>query len=353
MKICPYCGKELVEHALACKYCGEWLEDISNYLEKKGSVYAHTDSVVPLLNNFSKDTDKSKVEKKVLCVFCKNPAELDEREKEKKIFICKNCRKKNFITNGNIDDVLKNVPVGWGWILLTGYFAIAIQKYLNSLDDGLQMVITFSLSIIFLLLTYFLIRRFVLKERYEKKNFFGNIYYASLMSGTVSSVGVVLFIFLLQIVYPFTGLQSDKKETQLKVRYYNSKINSISEKQKEITMEVSKPIYNKKDALDKIKLLDDYISLNNEEKKYSDSIYKSLEESNFFSGAKENKKKIKEANLLISKIIAYKIMSAQNLKSYYLSGDKKAFESVEEINSEIANLNKTYSSKYKNMLIEE
>jgi|WetSurMetagenome_2_1015567.scaffolds.fasta_scaffold12144_2 hypothetical protein len=353
MKICPYCGKELVEQALACKYCGEWLEDISNYLEKKGSVYAHTDSVVLPLNNFSKDTDKSKPEKKVLCVFCENPADLDEKEKEKKIFICNNCGKKNFITDGHIDDILKNIPIGWGWILLTGYFVVAIQKYLNSLDDRLQIVITFSLSVIILLSIYFLIRRYILKERYEKKNFFGKINDASLISGVISTVGVVLFIFSLHIVYPFTGLQSDKKETQLKVRYYNSKINGISEKQKEITMEVSKPIYNKKDALGNIKLLDDYISLNNEEKKYTDSIYKSLEESNFFSGMKENKKKIKEANLLISKIIAFKIMSAQNLKSFYLSGDKKAFESVEEINSEIANLNKEYSSKYKNILIEE
>jgi|WetSurMetagenome_2_1015567.scaffolds.fasta_scaffold19460_4 hypothetical protein len=353
MKICPYCGKEILEHALACKYCGEWLEDISNYLEAKGSVYAHADSVAPPPNKFPKNSDKSKVEKKPVCVFCENPASLNEKEKEEKVFICSNCGKKNFVTNGQVENVLKNIPIGWGWILLTGYFAIAVQKYLYTLDDALQMGVTFTLSVFILLSIYFFIRRYILKERYEKKKFFGHIYNASLMSGTVSSISVVLFIFILHFIYPYTGLQSDKKEIQSKIVQYDSKISELSEKQKKINDIISGPIFNKKDEANNIKLLDDYIKLNKEEKKYVDSIYSSFEESSFFSGTKENKRKIKEANLLISKIIAYKIMSAQNLKNYYLYGDKKAYETVGEINREIENLNKEYTLKFKDLLLLE
>lgn len=354
MKLCPYCGKPIVNQALACKYCGEWLEDISDYLEKKGSVYAHTDSIVvqPPYKS-SKETNGLKSEKKVSCVFCENSIILDEKETEEKVFICKKCGKKNFVTNGNFENVFRNVPTGWGWILLVGYFTVAIQKYLGTLDDTFQVLITFSLSIFVLLSTYFVIRKFILKERFKKKKVFGKIYDASFISGAVSTVGVVIFVFLLHFIYPFTGLQSDKKETDYKIVYYNAQISKISEKQNEITNIISKPLEEKKEALKNINLLDDYINLNNKEKKYIDSIYLALDESDFYSGNKENKKRIKEANILINKIIAYKIMSARNLKNYYLYGDMNSYNTVEEINSEIANLNKEYLLKYKDLLLVE
>jgi hypothetical protein len=354
MKLCPYCGKAIVKQALACKYCGEWLEDISGYLEKKGSVYAHTDSIiVPPPGKLSKDTNKLKSEKKVSCVFCENSVILDEKETEEKVFVCKECGKKNIVTNGNFKNAYGSVPIGWGWILLIGYFSIAIQKYLGTLDDTLQVVITFSLSIFILLLIYFFIRRVILESRYKKKKFFGKIYDASFISGAVSTVGVVLFVFLLHIIYPYTGLQSDKKETDSKIMYYNFQISKISEKQSEIDDIISKPIYREEEALKNVNFLDDYISLNNKEKNYVDSMYKALEESDYYSGKKENKKRVKEANILINKIIVYKIMSARNLKNYYLSGDKNAFKTVEEINIEIAKLNKEYSQKFKELMSEE
>ncbi|MCX6164082.1 MAG: hypothetical protein NTU73_04355, partial [Ignavibacteriae bacterium] len=244
-------------------------------------------------------------------------------------------------------------PVGWGWIILTGYFAFAVQNYLNILDDTLQIILTSLLSVSILLFIYFLIRRFILKERYEKKNFFGKIYNASLVSGTVSTVGVVLFIFVLHFVYPFSGLQSDKKETNMKVIFYKSKINEISGKQKEINNIISKPLYDKEDAFKNTNLLDDFINLNSEEKKYVDSIYQALGESDYYTSVGENKKKIKEANILISKIIAYKTMSARNLKSYYITGDKKSLTAVRELNTEIADLSKEYSKNNMDIFLEE
>ena len=224
MKLCPYCSKTLTDQALACKYCGEWLEDISDYLKNKGSIYADTDSMVipPEKNSESKYYPRQK--KKLSCVFCEFPVNLSEIELKEKTFICPECGKKNILTNGNTDEILRNVPVGWGWILLTAYFAIAMQKYLNTLDDILQMAVTFSVSVILLLFLYFQLRKFILKERYIKKNFLGNIYNASLMSGTLSLVVIVLFIFVLHIVYPYTGLQSDKKETNMKLKYYKSRL---------------------------------------------------------------------------------------------------------------------------------
>jgi hypothetical protein len=295
----------------------------------------------------------SRQKKKSLCVFCEFPVSLSESELKEKTFICTGCGKKNIVTNGQIDEILRNVPVGWGWILLTAYFVFAIQKYLNTLDDLLQMAVTFSVSVILLLIIYFFLRRYILKERYVKKNFFGNIYNASIMSGTISSVGVVLFIFFLHIVYPYTGLQSDKKETNQKVKYFKSRLFSISDKQKEITNIISKPVAGKKEAQVNLDLIDGYIKLNNEEKSYADSIYQALGESDYYSSIDENKRKIKEANLLISKIIAYKNMSAQNLKNYYLSGNENAYKAVEELNSEIAKLNKEYSAKYLDLFLEE
>ena len=80
MKLCPYCGKELIEHALACKYCGEWLEDISEYLEKKGSIYAYTDSVVLPPDELPKENNKFSKFQKPGCVFCKSPVILNEKE---------------------------------------------------------------------------------------------------------------------------------------------------------------------------------------------------------------------------------------------------------------------------------
>lgn len=353
MKLCPYCGKELTEHALACKHCGEWLEDISEYLEKKGSIYAHADSIILPPNELPIEKNKSSKSRKPQCVFCNYTPNLNENEINGKEFICSECGKKNKITNGEIDEVLKNVPVGWGWILLTLYFVLAVQKYLFTLDDALQMIITFSSSVFFLLLIYFVIRRILLKERFEKKNCFGTIYNASLISGTISTIGVVLFIFVMHFAYPLTGLKSDKKETNIKLMYYKSKISTISDRQKEINNIISKPFYDKNDAVKNTVLLDDYINLNGEEKKYIDSIYQILGESDYYTSIRDNKKKIKEANILISKIIAYKIMSARNLKSYYLTGDNNALTSVRELNTEISDLSKEYSKNYMEIFLEE
>jgi len=353
MKLCPYCSKTLTEKALACKYCGEWLEDITDYLKNKGSIYADTDSMVIPIENSSESKHFPPQKKKLSCFFCEFPVNLSESELKEKTFICPECGKKNIVTNGHIDEILRNVPIGWGWILLTAYYAFAIQKYLTALDDILQVTVTFSVSVILLLLTYFLLRRFILRERYVKKKFFGNIYNASLLSGTVSLVVVVLFIFFLHIVYPYTGLQSDKKETNMKVKYYKSRLFSISDKQKEITDIISKPVSGKKEAQVNLNLLDGYIKLNNEEKSYADSIYQTLGESDYYTSIDENKRKIKEANLLNSKIIAYKNMSAQNLKNYYISGNENSYKAVQELNSEIGKLNKEYSSRYLDLFLEE
>ena len=76
-------------------------------------------------------------------------------------------------------------------------------------------------------------------------------------------------------------------------------------------------------------------------------------ESDYYTGINDNKKKIKEANLLLNKIIAFKNLSAQNLKNYYINGDINALKSVHEINAEIANLNKEYSKNYKDLFLVE
>jgi hypothetical protein len=353
MKLCPYCGKAVLEKALACKHCGEWLEDISDYLEKKGSVYAHSDSMSAPIINTGGNSNQIKKEKKLTCVFCEFPRTLDEDEIRAKEFVCGECKKKNFVTSDRIDDVIRNITAGWGWLLLTAYFVLAIQKYLFTLDDILQMAITFTLSLSLLLYLYFELRKYILKEKFRKKRFFGMIYGASLISGAVSTAGVVLFVFTLHLVYPYTGLQSDKRETNMKILYYKSQINKISEKQKEINDVISKPHTQEHEIKNKISLLDNYISLNNEEKKYIDSIYSTLGESDYYTGINENKKKIVEANLLINKIIAYKTMSAHNLKNYYMSGNENAFKAVQDLNKEIAALNKEYSAKYSDLMVED
>ena len=46
-------------------------------------------------------------------------------------------------------------------------------------------------------------------------------------------------------------------------------------------------------------------------------------------------------------------MSARNLKSYYLTGDKKSLTAIRELNSEISNLSKEYSKNYMDIFIEE
>lgn len=353
MKLCPYCSKTLTDHALACKHCGEWLEDISDYLKEKGSIYADTDSMVIPPENISDSKITYSQKKNSVCVFCDFPINLNETETKEKSFICPECGKKNIITGRNIDDILRNIPVGWGWILLAACFTIAIQKYLTILDDILQMIVTFLVSIVFMLYTYFLSRRIILKERYVKKKFLGNIYNASLMSGIISTVGVVILIFCIHMVYPYTGLLSDKQETNSKIKYFSSKLFSISEKQKEITEIISKPVSGKSEAAKNLNLLDGYIKLNNEEKLYTDSIYKILGESDYYTGINDNNRKIREASLLMNKIITYKNMSAQNLKHYYLTGNENAYNAVEELNSEIAKLNKEYSSKYQDLILEE
>jgi hypothetical protein len=353
VKLCPYCGKTLTEQALACKHCGEWLEDISDYLIKKGSVYAYTDSIEAPTKSPDKINGQTRKENKINCVFCEFPKVLDEKEINDKEFICSGCGKKNIIAGGQIDDVLRNVPLGWGWVLLTAYFAFAIQTYMNTLDDVLQMIITFSLSIITLLFMYFSVRRLIIKERYLKKKFFGSIHNASVISGAVSTAGVIIFVFTLHFVYPYTGLQSDKKETNMKILYYKSKISEISAKQKEINDIISKPVENKSAAMSNINLLDTYINLNNEEKKYVDSIYQSIGESRFYTGMLDSKKKLREANNLINKIIAFKSMSAINLKHYYISGNENSYKTVQELNKEISELTKEYSSKFRDLVLEE
>jgi hypothetical protein len=348
MKLCPYCGKVLVKDALACKHCGEWLVDISDYLKKRGSIYADTDSMV--IHSHESHHPK---EKKVTCVFCEFQKTLDEKEKKEKKFTCSECGKKNLVNGNDISDVMENVPIGWGWVLLVIYFSFSIKKYLNTLDDELQMGITFGLSLVVLLLVYFSVRWYVLKERFEKKKNLGKIYNASIFSGVVSTIAVILFAFALYFIYPFTGLQTDKKITNSKVYYFRTKIDELSDKQKNISEIISKPVVSKNELAKNANLLDEYIKLNNEEKKYSDSIYRTLEDSEYYSGKINNKKKIKDANLLVNKIIVFKIMSAKNLKHYYQTGDNNALKAVEELNSEISKLNNEYSSKFQDLFLED
>lgn len=348
MKLCPYCGKTLVKDALACKHCGEWLVDISDYLKKRGSIYADTDSMVI----HSHESHQPK-ERKVSCVFCEFPKILDEKEKNEKKYICPECGKKNLVNGNDISDVMENVPVGWGWLLLVAYFSFSIQKYIGTLDDELQMGITFGLSLAVLLLVYFSVRWYVLKERFEKKKNLGKIYSASIFSGVISTIAVVIFAFALYFIYPYTGLQTDKKITNTKLSYYRAKINELSDKQKSINEVISKPVSNKNEIAKNANLLDEYITLNNEEKKYTDSIYGALEESKYYTDKINNKKKIKDANLLINKIIVYKIMSAKNLKHYYHTGDNNALKAVNELNSEISKLNSEYNSKFQDLIMIE
>jgi hypothetical protein len=352
MKLCPYCGKTLVKDALACKHCGEWLEDISDYLRMRGSVYAHTDSMVIPISD-SKHISNLQKEKKVSCVFCEFPKVLDEKEKSEKKYTCPECGKTNLVNGNHISDIMKNVPAGWGWLLLTAYFIFSIQKHIFTLDDELQMGITFFLSLLVLLSVYFSVRYYILKERFEKKRNLGKIYNASIISGVVSIIAVIAFAFALFFAYPYTGLQSDKKITNNRIYYYKTKISEISEKQKNINEIISKPIVDKNELAKNANLLDEYIKLNNEEKKYADSIYKVLEDSEYYTEKTENKKKIKDASLLVNKIIVYKVMSARNLKHFYQTGDKNALKAVEELNSEINKLNKEYSSKYQDLFAED
>lgn len=353
MKLCPYCGKNLTEQALACKHCGEWLEDISDYLKKKGSVYADQDSITIIPGNSNHSKSNHAQSKNVKCVFCEFPVILNESDLKEKSFICPECMKKNILTKSHINDVLRNIPAGWGWLLLSAYFAVAIYKYLATLEDFLQMFITFVASISLMLFIYFSLRTYVLKKRYIKKKSFGNIYNASILSGSVSILSVVLFIFILHYIYPYSGFQSDKNPTDRQIAYYQSKIKNLTDKQKEIIEIISKPETDKKKISDNFSLLDSYIKLNNEEKSYNDSIYIALGESNYYSGINENKRKIKEANLLINKITAYKNMSAQNLKHYYSSGNMNAYNVVQELNSEISKLSQEYSVKFQDLFFEE
>jgi len=348
MKICPYCSKTIVKDALACKHCGEWLVDISDYLEKRGSVYAHTDHISVQSANPSSNQPK---EKKRDCIYCKSTKVLTENEKEEKQFICPDCGKKNQITSGDISDIVSSVPIGWGWAILIAYFTISIQKFLSTLDDELQTGITYGLSLIILLGIYFSSRWYLLKLRFEKKKSFGKVYDISAISGVLSTLGVVIFAFGFYFAYPYTGLQTDKKETNNRVLYLRSKINELTEKQKVISEIVSQPPANKKEAGKNASLLDEYINLHNDEKKYADSIYKTLEESSYYTEKIEDKKKIKDASLLVNKIIVYKIMSARNLKHFYLTGDNNALKAVQELNSEISKLNKEYTVKFNDLFI--
>lgn len=351
MDLCPYCGKPIIKNAYACKHCGEWLKDISDYLSEKGSVYAHTNSMEIT------DTDTSKFKptkkKEINCIFCGYTASPEENEVKEKVFICKHCGKKNVFTNGNSDFFSNNVSIGWGWVVLTGYFAFAIQSYLNMLDDTLQELVTFVLSLGFLLTVYFIIRSFILKERYEKKKYIGNIFDASIISGSVSTAGVVLFVFIFHFVYPFTGLQSDKKETDNRIEFYKSKIDDLVQKQNDIYSIISKQPESKKAAKENVTQIEEYIRLKNDEKKYSDSIYMVLGESSYYNENGENKRKIKEAGLLMNKIITYKIMSAQNLKNYYIYGEKNSIKTVNELNKEIESLSESYSKNFKDILAAE
>lgn len=341
MKLCPYCGKELVPNALACKHCGEWLADISDYLKKRGSIYAVTNSMV-----INSGTPKKAEEKKANCAFCECQKVLTENESEEKKFICPECGKKNLVTGRYVEEILRNIPIGWGWLLLTLYFAFSIHKYLDTLEDDLRVIITFAVSLSVMLLIYFSTRWYLLKLRYIKRRKLDKIYDVSAISGIVSTIGVIAFVFAFHFVYPYTGLESDKKETDIRLNHFRSKIEELSDKQKNISDLISSPTYNKKDSDKNSNLLDEYIKLNKDEKLYIDSIYKTFEDSEYYSEKLTDKRKIKDANLLVNKIIVYKIMSAHNLKHFYRTGDNKALKAVEELNSEIAKLNNEYTSKF-------